>query len=486
MSSSQRSIPDRTSRVQLPGFGLPVQHLPLYSKGNPEKCQRFPHAIADYLASKGVTLRERRMLDFIDKISDKPEWERKVFDENIVSKYRAEACVYADDIGDEILSEQMFDYVSLSCLRWRKYSDHRTSVLQCIAELRDKAKTYQETGMVAVLDAETTVIKSDKAISPELKQSLVENVLPLEDVEDKHKDWHPGSNEMVLDLLHPSLFPLVYGLSKVLPHGTVPLQNCDSCTGMGEVTAAPSKYDPLVHSMIYSDFTTTLKAWGDYQWLPSNVNFTEAGEVKIDSYINNLHPEVHKGLYKVLQECVECSIPLWNECLSQFHSRMRIPAHLIGGSDEDYTIPEGLIYPRPPQEAGQSDAESESDSRELEDDEDYQEWKQANRVLVPVEPIPFLSVSESLKQNSEGVDPVDLRKNFAHTGLQVIFKLATIHLTPDKPEYSGGSWHVEGALNEHICATALYYYDQANVTESHLAFRQSVDTDEMIMKPMQV
>ena len=25
------------------------------------------------------------------------------------------------------------------------------------------------------------------------------------------KDWHPGSNKQVLDLVHPSLYPLVYG-----------------------------------------------------------------------------------------------------------------------------------------------------------------------------------------------------------------------------------------------------------------------------------
>ena len=55
--------------------------------------------------------------------------------------------------------------------------------------------------------------------------------------------------------------------------------------------------------------------------------------------------------------------------------------------------------------------------------------------------------------------------------LQVIVKLANIHLTPDKPSYDGGSWHVEGLLNEHICATALFYYDNDNITESQLSFR---------------
>jgi hypothetical protein len=61
----------------------------------------------------------------------------------------------------------------------------------------------------------------------------------------------------------------------------------------------------------------------------------------------------------------------------------------------------------------------------------------------------------------------------------VIVKLANIELTPEKPTYPGGSWHIEGQLNERICATALYYYDVDNVTESHLAFRTNCDAENM-------
>ncbi|EWG56016.1 hypothetical protein FVEG_17735 [Fusarium verticillioides 7600] len=52
--------------------------------------------------------------------------------------------------------------------------------------------------------------------------------------------------------------------------------------------------------------------------------------------------------------------------------------------------------------------------------------------------------------------------------------MANIHLTPEKPKYEGGSWYVEGQLNEHICATALFYYDSDNITESRLSFRNHV------------
>ena len=61
---------------------------------------------------------------------------------------------------------------------------------------------------------------------------------------------------------------------------------------------------------------------------------------------------------------------------------------------------------------------------------------------------------------------------------QVIVKLASIELTPEKPKYDGGSWHLEGMLNEHIVATAIYYYDVDNITSSGIRFRHEADLDD--------
>jgi hypothetical protein len=38
---------------------------------------------------------------------------------------------------------------------------------------------------------------------------------------------------------------------------------------------------------------------------------------------------------------------------------------------------------------------------------------------------------------------VNLEEEFRDRGLQVIIKLASVELTPEKPEYNGGSWHLE-------------------------------------------
>ena len=59
---------------------------------------------------------------------------------------------------------------------------------------------------------------------------------------------------------------------------------------------------------------------------------------------------------------------------------------------------------------------------------------------------------------------VDIKRDYAHRGLQVVVKLANIELTPEKPTYEGGTWHVEGqmvcTLQDfsvlHLLSTLLY------------------------------
>jgi hypothetical protein len=104
MTSTHAMILSTDERTKLPGFGLPVDYMPNWK-------ERFPHAIADNQTTKAITFRERRMLNFINQITDKPEWDRKVFDEDIVSKWREEASKELEEENDVILSEQMFDFV---------------------------------------------------------------------------------------------------------------------------------------------------------------------------------------------------------------------------------------------------------------------------------------------------------------------------------------------------------------------------------------
>ncbi|KAI2775650.1 hypothetical protein F4815DRAFT_504153 [Daldinia loculata] len=433
-----------SERLNLPGFGLPIDYEPDRDK----MISCFLHALWEGMSfeSDGLTLREIRMMGFINQISDKPNWEEKVFDETIVAKWKEEAKMASHQNldGDVFLSDKMFE--------------------NCIKELRDKAKQVKKTGIVNVLDAELAVAKSDTIVPSSLVDALRLGVKSLEDVPDKYKDWHPGSGEKVLDLLHPSLFPLVYGTTRVLPYGKVPLEDCASIIGEGETTISSEQKK-----------TNEPALWGSNQWLPSDIVWTEAGP-RIASYINNLHPADHKDLYEVFEKFVSAAVPLWEECLFREKAlKPRIICETEGW--RDYYLPEGVKVPDRWLLDLEYEPENELDRYDIYA-EGFREWYEGHGVLRWPEP------KDYTPRERDPLSKPDLKKDFP-SGLQVIFKLANIHLTPEDPEYNGGSWHIEGALNERIVATALYYYDAENISESRLAFKQAVDAEEVRMIPPQ-
>ncbi|TFK62409.1 hypothetical protein BDN72DRAFT_903265 [Pluteus cervinus] len=371
-----------------------------------------------------TTLREFTMINLMNTLTDKPDWDKKVNDPEIASKWRAEA-LSTPDID---ITEKMVDY--------------------CIAELRYKAQILPEYNAISIFHGD--VVKSDTIVPESLRLALIEAVKPLEDVPQKSQDWHPRSGDKVLDLVHPSLFPLVYGRSRILPHGRTTLDDCVEKCGQGEVVpipAEPTYGDAQIHKPYSCNF----------QWLPCEVDISNG--TKITSYINNLHPHQHKELYGLIEQVISDAIPLWNMTLSP----SRAPKYHIR-----------IVYDFCEFDIDPEDEAVGPERMEGEDDDAYEDrrndWFRDNRQVVQPEPDEFRPYPpEPL---------VDLRKEFAETGLQVIVKLANIVLTPNTPDYEGGTWHVEGQLNEHICATALYYYDNHNVTPSHLAFRQRVSEKE--------
>lgn len=316
--------------------------------------------------------------------------------------------------------------------------------------------------MTSVFDLDVAVVKSDSAISSELAGDLKVACLPLESVAPKMKDWHPGSDGKVLDLVHPSLFPLIYGRSKVLASGRVALEDSVEYAGKGEIIEVPNESQVKPGSSYAGGpYWVGRKApffWSkNFQWLPCQVNFTDNEEIKITSYINNLHPVKYQDLYTVIAKCIAKSVPLWNRTLSSTKSS-RKPRIDMGMTQYDF--PQGQETP---------------DDYRLDgvynDYERRNTWETTTRVLILPEPDDYALYEAS------GDNKIDLRTQFRSTGLQVIVKLANIELSPEKPDYDGGSWHIEGQLNERICASALYYYDSENITESFLAFRHRVDDD---------
>ena len=114
------------------------------------------------------------------------------------------------------------------------------------------------------------VFKSDTVIPEDLRRSLQSAAYPLEKVPDHQKDWHPGSGEQVLDLVHPSLYPLLYGQTRVLSDGVVSLDDCIKRYFEGEIAVASPKQVVVEHPFIPFEERQVNNAWSyKFQWLPS-------------------------------------------------------------------------------------------------------------------------------------------------------------------------------------------------------------------------
>jgi len=145
----------------------------------------------------------------------------------------------------------------------------------CFNELRYKASLVPEAPLPPppIIVFNGNVVKSDTAVSPELKQAIQDAVRKFEsEIPEGLKDWHPGSEEQVWDLVHPSLFPLVYGRSHVLVNGeTTTLDNFIEKCGQGNIAGKPD-FDK---NLDYRWATPLDNAYSKYfQWLPCEVDIS--------------------------------------------------------------------------------------------------------------------------------------------------------------------------------------------------------------------
>ncbi|WP_437081178.1 DUF4246 domain-containing protein [Streptomyces sp. enrichment culture] len=301
-------------------------------------------------------------------------------------------------------------------------------VAYVLAELGHYA-ALRDPGTGIEVSAVDGVWQSDTLVDAGLRSRLREAVRVLEEVPEDEKDWHPGSGGQVLDLVHPSLFCLVR-----------------------DVSGGPERAwrNPTNH---YSKHEFSEK----FQWLPSDVDVSDDGEAVFRSYVNNVHPEEHRELAAVLPDLFARMLPLLENVLTDLrHPRpLRIEADPYGWYDSEPERPDKAAF---------------------DDDEAYQaalrawgtaqdDWWENRSPVVPDAP----------EFTPPALPDAASRVGLRGRRLQVIVKLATVHLTPEQPEYPGGSWHVEGMLNERIVSTGIYYWDSENITESRLGFRAALD-----------
>ncbi|KAL2010961.1 hypothetical protein VTN00DRAFT_3679 [Thermoascus crustaceus] len=375
------------TRFDLPGFTLPLNFTPKV---------RSPEV------AKGVyilgSFPEITMMRIMNTITDKQEWDRKVFDDPITSKWKEETLESGQDV-----TPKMMDWI--------------------IEKLKYKANIFRETGAVSAFDGD--VVKSDTAIPETLKKALQEAVRALEDVPEHQRDYHPVSDNTVLDLVQPSLFPLVYGRSRILRDETIGLDDCLARSVGGEIIPVPPEEEgDLVKTEHYSYFS-----WPDedtrafsrkFQWLPCDVEFGDNNECYIRSYINNLHPKRHRRLYDIIQQIIARTIPLWNKTLTS------LKPGSTGWERIQYNMVEYIDDKPEPVPRG--------DPKEVDwdaFDEEWEEWAKNRQVKQP-EPGQFKPPPPSS------------------------FGWVEAGKFEGEPEYRDGMWHIEGQMNHHNWLAAVY------------------------------
>ncbi|KAF5011169.1 hypothetical protein FDECE_2694, partial [Fusarium decemcellulare] len=443
-----------------PGLGLDLRYHD-QNEGR-DRGDMFPigiHANCFGSDSEMLLIREVAMMIVMDRLTDKPNWHVKVFDDNVTAKWTEEALA----IPVESLYSDIVEYKRRGPKRLKTILD-RGCLEYCIKELRAKAKFFEKTSLIPTLDATATVVKSDSLIGCALHNELRAAFAKLKDDQKDDPDWHPRTDEMVRNLVHPSLYPFVYGRSRVFQDEVVGVDDAiDRWAGKGDIIPQNGPDIP-VQRQSYFDMniggsTVHDSFWSNkYQWLPSNIRFQDDGSVRFTSYVNGLHPNKYREIYGTIEKLIEKALPAWDFCLPLLRRMIRVdvagrnkprfpPPENPDDKNEKNWTPSMNEVPNP---ASYYEAENEGYvTVESEDEDGYQYYGSPrevawNKIRQPVQP-----EAPEFRAWDYGVRPGEtLRERFKD--LQVIVKMASIELTPEKPCFPAGGWHVEGQMNEHI------------------------------------
>lgn len=279
------------------------------------------------------------------------------------------------------------------------------------------------------------------------------------------RDEHPGSDGLVVDLHHPSLWPFISDLTTVLPGRETALRPRPEAT---RGRAAPPRA---------------------YMWLPADVSVSADGtRCTLASQVNGLPRAAHGALYDALEGILAAALPLMEATLTELRradpSRMLSAAPRATCCDPSDLWETMSAYKARREREGPADAAAPPSGADSDASEDlWEDWMEGRRAVAGPEVPPFappVECPERLRVRlagrslqvrgprgpGEGGRPGAPRRGAARptpcrpsppplppgppkrkrpiSPSQVITKIASIELTPEKPAYPGGTWHVEG------------------------------------------
>ncbi|EDP55589.1 hypothetical protein V8F44DRAFT_485829 [Aspergillus fumigatus] len=395
-----------------------------------------------------LTLREIGMVRVMERITDMPDWHKKVFNHDVTETWKKEAMA-----GPEDISKSMADWI--------------------IDELRFKAVIYEHTNVVTLYNGD--VSKSDHNVPESFRTQFCQAIKVLEDVPPALKFYNPGSDYVQRDLAPIALFPLVYGRTRILKDRIIGLDDALDSMGQGEVIPVPPE------TITREDIAWRVAAHADieakpfsrrFQILPFDLELKDDGRWHIISYINNLHPVRHRNIYKLIEDVFNMTIPQWNASLTplkdMLHSRARLECKKAQYHPIAKEVEEQSPQPKP--------SEAEVDYQDRLNSWRMEHWEavqpDAGRFIpwaVPPWMMCFLPADLPTPVRIE--QGVELNRDYGKRGLQMICRITSYDLTPEHP-YTETGYHCEGQMNEHVAATMAYVFHIDNVEVPSLEFRQ--------------
>ncbi|KAF3282502.1 hypothetical protein TWF132_010637 [Orbilia oligospora] len=523
---------------------------PSPSPSPPPRPIDYPHPL-EASPAQALSYHDQCLRQFSTAIRNKPNWTTKVTNRKLMVKWIREAALQdGQGFCEENYLVPIWDTDSIKFVT---------------EELVDGYKPYveylREQGSCIEPDLDC-VWRADGLVEEEVRKQLVDAVATLENVPEKEKDWHPGSGGLVLDLVHPSLWPIIYGKTISNTDGK-PIQCPKEATVPGEIENSDSDDEDDYYNDDEDDSdddgakarrreekllkAQKLNGWSTkFCWLPSLFQVSPDGKsTKIKSYINNLSTPQQKELfYPILEKIFTKFVPMFNHVLADLASeRDRIyrtwdPSEFCWEGRDCHIVPIPLSafkrkwekflgqYERgekfsrgfadhfrrkqgyewgPERGEVDSDWDDRSEEEDDEDDDDEEEEEEEKEEDDSSDLGIGGSIQKRNHRNKKGKDsssydgyekvelwdigrvqmsskwsPPRITSQIKLEGkaAKVIVKLANIVLTPNNPEYNGGSWHIEAMKNERILATGIYYYAQENITDSTLSFRRTARVDQ--------
>ena len=317
-----------------------------------------------------------------------------------------------------------------------------------IAELQFKSSIYRNYGAVALYNGDIT--KSDSNIPTRLIEELRDATRVLEYHDTLLQFYHRGTMRKQRDLLAMALYPLVYGKSRILPDKVIRLDEALEYAGQGEVIPVPQET-----GITRMDIAWRVSARADiqvrpysrfFQILPTDWEYGDDGRWHIATYINNLHPKLHRNLYELIEQVFNCIVPQLNMTMTPLKDMLHSRARIEYRKAEYHPLPKEIAAQEPQIQPREAQADF---------DERLEKWRmQHYRAIQPDVgeflpwAVPQCMVSElpaDLPNVVRIEKEVDINEDYKERGLQMITRLMSADLTPEDPYYES-EWHVENQM----------------------------------------